>query len=130
MGLLVNPSQLVQVGWWGLFIALSLASIYRSPHRRVSKFNSIQLWHQRSPISELGGLRGAVPILLATIPVMQGVPNAEQIFNIVFFIVVINAMIPGMTVSWLTKRLGLQINVPPTPGAVWKSMHFTAWIRM
>lgn len=117
MGLLVNPSELLRVGWWGLFIALFLAVVARP----------LAVWLCLLPfrfpardVTFLGwvGLRGAVPILLATIPVMQGVPNADLIFNIVFFIVVINAILPGMTVSWLTRRLGLQVDGPPPPGAV------------
>lgn len=117
MGLLVTPSELLRIGWWGLFIALFLAIVARPlavwicllPFRFRARDTVFLGWV---------GLRGAVPILLATIPVMQGVPNAHTIFNIVFFIVVINAIIPGMTVGWLTKRLGLQVDAPPTPGAV------------
>ena len=64
------------------------------------------------------GLRGAVPIVLATYPVLVGAPGAERIFHLVFFIVVVNALIPGATVSWLTRRLGLQASEAPAPQAV------------
>ena len=117
MGLLVNPAELIKVGWSGLLIALFLAFIARPVAVLLSLIPFDFKASDRIFLSWVG-LRGAVPILLATIPVMQDVPNAETIFNIVFFIVVINAIIPGMTVSWVTKRLGLQINAPPQPGAV------------
>lgn len=117
MGLLVNPMELVQVGWWGLFMALFLAVIARPLAVFLCLLPFGYNWRETSFLGWVG-LRGAVPILLATIPVMHGVPNAYFIFNIVFFIVVINAIIPGMTVGWLTHRLGLQIFAPPTPSAV------------
>ena len=64
------------------------------------------------------GLRGAVPIVLATYPVLVGAPGADRIFHVVFFIVVVNALVPGATVAWVTRRLGLQKAEPPAPQAV------------
>jgi cell volume regulation protein A len=64
------------------------------------------------------GLRGAVPIVLATFPVLAGAPGAERLFDLVFFIVVVNALVQGGSVAWLTKKLGLQSKEPPGPQAV------------
>jgi potassium/hydrogen antiporter len=64
------------------------------------------------------GLRGAVPIILATIPVMARVNHAIEIFNIVFFIVVFNALIPGTTLGWVARRFKLGNAEPPAPAAV------------
>jgi cell volume regulation protein A len=64
------------------------------------------------------GLRGAVPIVLATYPVLVGAAGADRIFHLVFFIVVVNAVVPGGTVSWATRRLGLERAEPPAPQAV------------
>jgi cell volume regulation protein A len=64
------------------------------------------------------GLRGAVPIVLATYPVLVGAPGANRIFHVVFFIVVINALVPGGTVAWVTRRLGLQKAERPAAQAV------------
>jgi cell volume regulation protein A len=50
--------------------------------------------------------------------VLVDAPGADRIFHIVFFIVVANALIPGGTVSWVTRRLGLQKAEPPAPQAV------------
>ena len=62
------------------------------------------------------GLRGAVPIILATYPVLRGVPAGDQIFHLVFFVVLINSVVPGATVSWLARRYQFadpHITVPP-----------------
>jgi len=64
------------------------------------------------------GLRGAVPIILAMFPVLAGAPDAPRIFNIVFFIVVLNAILPGTTVSAVTRWLKLESAEPPPPNAV------------
>jgi cell volume regulation protein A len=64
------------------------------------------------------GLRGAVPIVLAIYPLLAGVPGAERVFDIVLILVVFNAIIPGSTVRWATRRLNLEDDAPPPPGAV------------
>jgi cell volume regulation protein A len=58
------------------------------------------------------GLRGAVPIVLATYPVLVGAPGADRIFHLVFFIVVVGAIIPGGTVAWARRPPSSQ---PPAP---------------
>jgi cell volume regulation protein A len=49
---------------------------------------------------------------------LAGAPGAERLFDLVFFIVVANALVPGATVSWVTRSLGLQTKEPPAPQAV------------
>jgi cell volume regulation protein A len=63
------------------------------------------------------GLRGAVPIILATFPVLAGVPDAHRIFNLVFFVVIVSTLLPGATVGWATRRLGLESQAPAPPPA-------------
>jgi cell volume regulation protein A len=63
-------------------------------------------------------LRGAVPIVLATFPVLAGAPGAARIFDLVFFIVVASAIVPGATIAWAARRLGLHAPEPPAPQAV------------
>jgi potassium/hydrogen antiporter len=63
------------------------------------------------------GLRGAVPIILATYPILERVPGASRIFDVTFFVVVLNALVPGATVPWLTRKLGLLSRAPPPPPA-------------
>jgi cell volume regulation protein A len=63
------------------------------------------------------GLRGAVPVVLATFPVLAGAPGAERMFNVVFFVVVVSALIPGATVGRATRWLGLEAKADPQPDA-------------
>ncbi len=116
LGLLVFPSQLFPVAGIGLAIALFLAFVARPLAVLLC------LAPFRFPPKEIGymgwvGLRGAVPIILATFPVLGGVPEAEKIFHIVFFVVVINALIPGATIRWVTRKLGLIVPEKPLPSA-------------
>jgi cell volume regulation protein A len=53
------------------------------------------------------GLKGAVPIILATFPLLAGVPGSEIIFNIVFFVVLISTLVQGTTISWIVKKFKL-----------------------
>jgi cell volume regulation protein A len=64
------------------------------------------------------GLRGAVPIILATFPVLAGVPDAKGIFDVVFFIVVVNAIVPGWTVPRAARLLRVGGEAPPAPPAL------------
>ena len=56
------------------------------------------------------GLRGAVPIILATFPLLAHIPKADIIFNIVFFIVLTSALLQGTTLPLAARLLG--VNVP------------------
>ncbi|MBX3353038.1 MAG: potassium/proton antiporter [Phycisphaeraceae bacterium] len=116
LGMLVFPSQLLPNIGVGLAIALFLAFVARPAAVLLC------LWPFRFKRREVGyvswvGLRGAVPIILATFPVLRGAPGAIEVFNIVFFVVLINALAPGATVRWLTRKLGLERDEPPTPNA-------------
>ena len=59
------------------------------------------------------GLRGAVPIVLATFVLSSEVPHANTIFNAVFFVVVISTIVQGTTLEWVAGRLGLLSPAPP-----------------
>lgn len=116
-GLLVFPRQLPSVALPGLALALLLAFIAR-PLLALAC-----LLPFRYAIREAGyigwvGLRGAVPIVLAIYPVLAGAPGAHLIFNIVFFVVVVNALLPGATVKWATRLFGMDVDEPPRPHAL------------
>jgi cell volume regulation protein A len=117
LGLLVFPSELPEVAPLGLGLALLLAVVIRP---LAVALCLIPFRYPREETLFIGwvGLRGAVPIVLATFPVLAGAPGGDRIFHLVFFIVVMNAIIPGATVAWVTRRLGLQSSVPPAPQAV------------
>jgi potassium/hydrogen antiporter len=117
LGLLVFPRQLLGVAGVGLGLSLFLAFVARPLAVLLC------LLPFRFPAGEIVytgwvGLRGAVPIILATYPVLLRAPGAHTLFNIVFFIVVVNGFIPGATVPWVTRKLGLAANVPEPPPAV------------
>jgi cell volume regulation protein A len=63
------------------------------------------------------GLRGAVPIILATYPVLRGIADAHLIFDIVFFAVLVNNFVPGSLVAWFARRVHLADAEPPAPPA-------------
>ncbi|MDB4875746.1 MAG: sodium/hydrogen exchanger [Gemmatimonadetes bacterium] len=114
LGLLVFPSRVATVAPVGLGLALTIALVARPV------VVALCLAPFRYPPREilyigLVGLRGAVPIVLATIPVMAGVDGARQLFDIVFFIAVVGALLPGAIVPWLTRALKLESLAPPKP---------------
>lgn len=116
LGLLVFPSQLLPVAGVGLLLGLGLALVARP------LVVTLCLLPFGWPAREIGyvawvGIRGAVPIVLATFPVMAQIPGAERIFHVVFFIVVVSAIFPGASIVPLTRRLGLVDDDPPPPDA-------------
>jgi cell volume regulation protein A len=117
LGLLVYPSRLLEVAGIGLSIAALLAFVIRP---LVVTLCLIPFRYPPREIAYIGwvGLRGAIPIVLATFPVLAGAPGAGRLFDLVFFIVVANALVPGATVSWVTRKLGLQTKESPAPQAV------------
>jgi cell volume regulation protein A len=117
LGLLVYPSQLVEAAWVGTIVGLALTFVARPV---MVALCLVPLRFPRNDVLYIGwvGLRGAVPIILATYPVLAGAPGGARLFNIVFFIVVLNAVLPGTTVPWMTRRLALESQEPPPPDAV------------
>ena len=107
LGLLVNPHEMIDVAPVSLLIGIFMILIGRplsvfislAPMRRISL-------RSKSFISWVG-LRGAVPIIFATYPVVSGIEGAGHIFNIVFFITILSLLIQGTTVITAARRLGL-----------------------
>jgi potassium/hydrogen antiporter len=116
-GLLVFPRQLPGVAVTGLLLAATLVFIARplvvaaclAPFRYTAREIGYIGWT---------GLRGAVPIVLAIFPVLEGAPGAYQIFNVVFFVVVVNSFLPGSTVPLATRVLDMDAHEPPKPHAL------------
>jgi len=69
-------------------------------------------WRQQAFLS-LAGLRGAVPIVLATIPLSARVPGATRLFDVVFIVVVISTLLQGTTLPWAARRL--RVTAPAEP---------------
>ena len=117
LGLLVFPSRLLDVAAQGAGLALFLAIVARPIVTWLCLLPFGFRWREVLYVGWVG-LRGAVPVVLATMPVLAGVPGAERLFDIVFFIVVVNAFVPGATVPWVTRKLGVESDEPPAPRAV------------
>jgi cell volume regulation protein A len=106
LGLLASPSRLLDalpaallVGGAALFIARPLAVlISTSPFRTPLKEQAFLAW---------AGLRGAVPIVLATVPVSAGVPGGTDVLDVVFVLVVAYTLVQGPTLPWVGRRLGV-----------------------
>jgi potassium/hydrogen antiporter len=107
LGLLVFPSHLGPVAWKGLLIALILMLIARPLGVFASLLFAKMATRQKALISWVG-LRGAVPIVLATFPAVAGLPDAELYFNVVFFVVLASVLIQGTTISLAARYLGLE----------------------
>lgn len=104
LGLLVFPSQIIPVIGSGLLISAFLMFVARPLSVFLSLIPSKLNLREKSMISWVG-LRGAVPIILATFPLLAGVPKAELIFNIVFFIVLTSVLFQGTTLPFVSKLL-------------------------
>ena len=117
LGLLIYPSELLEVAGTGLGLALLLAFVVRPLVVWLCLLPFNYPWRETVYIGWVG-LRGAVPIVLAIYPVLVGAAGGDRIFHVVFFIVVASAIAPGGTVAWVTRRLGLQSSEPPGPQAV------------
>lgn len=112
LGLLVNPSEMLPIVVPGLLIALFMILVGRplSVFLTMLPFRKFSL-RCKSYISWVG-LRGAAPIIFATYPVIEGVPGARNIFNIVFFITLISLLVQGTTVNYFAKLFRLTASSP------------------
>lgn len=108
LGLLVFPSQIVPVIGIGLLISLFLIFVARPAAVFVSLIPFKMKLRRRFYISWVG-LRGAVPIVFATYPLLAGIDKANMIFNIVFFISLTSILIQGTTLSVVAKWLRVSI---------------------
>ena len=112
LGLLVFPSDLPDVAVPGLALALFLMLIARPASVWASTaFNDFT--NRDRLLLGWAGLRGAVPIVLATFVLSSDVPDKETIFNAVFFVVVVSAVVQGTTLERVAGRLGLLAPAPP-----------------
>ncbi len=106
LGLLVFPHELADVALSGLALAGLLVLIVRPAAVWVSTaFNDFT--RPEKVLLGWAGLRGAVPIVLATFVLSSDVSSADTIFNAVFFVVLVSAVLQGTTLEWVAGRLGL-----------------------
>ncbi|MGI8846496.1 MAG: potassium/proton antiporter [Thermoleophilaceae bacterium] len=113
LGLLVSPSQFGGVIGESILITAVLMFVARPLAAYLFTLGGGLDWRE-STLLGWAGLRGAVPIVLATFPVIDGVAEAGDFFNIVFFVVITSTLIQGITFDPLARRLGLTTAVPAT----------------
>jgi potassium/hydrogen antiporter len=114
LGLLVFPSQLDDVWVEGTALALVLVFIARPLTAALATAFDHFTTGERVVLG-WAGLRGAVPVVLATFPVIEGLDPERTFFNIVFFAVVISTLLQGGTVEWLARKLGVTTSEPALP---------------
>ncbi|MGF0176770.1 potassium/proton antiporter [Streptomyces sp. Marseille-Q5077] len=106
LGLLVTPHELGDDILPALVIGLVLTMVAR-PLSVIACLAPFRVAWREQALMSWAGLRGAVPIILATIPMVGGVEDSRRIFNIVFVLVVVYTLIQGPTLPWLARKLHL-----------------------
>lgn len=114
LGLLVFPSRLDDVALRAVAVALVLMFVARPVAVMLTGLPLRVPWRERAFVSWVG-LRGATPIILATFPVAAGVEDAQSLFDVVFFVVLISVLVQGTTLPFAARTLGL-IDPRATPG--------------
>lgn len=137
LGLLVNPLEMWQVAGMALLIGLFMIVVARpiSVFFSLIPFKNIP-FKGKAFISWVG-LRGAVPILFATYPVVAGLEDHYTIFNIVFFITILSLLVQGTTITSMAQYLKLSepllndvsdfgVEIPEDSGSSLKDLYVTA----
>jgi potassium/hydrogen antiporter len=114
LGLLVFPGQLDEVAVKGTVLALVLVVVAR-PVAAVVATAPFRFGAGEQAVLGWAGLRGAVPVVLATFPVIDGVPHSLEFFNVVFFAVLLSTLLQGTTFEALAKALGVTTSRPAVP---------------
>lgn len=125
LGLLVFPSDLSAVAGKGLVLVAVLICVARPLAVSV-----VLPWFGFSArevaFSAWAGLRGAVPIVLATYPLTEGYPDAKLVFDVVFFVVLVSVAVQGSTIAPVARRLGLTSDPRPATATVMGLDHVAA----
>lgn len=118
LGLLVTPSKMLPLAIPSLVISLVLIVVARPVSVALALAPFRFPWREQAYIAWVG-LRGSVPIVLATFPYLAEVENAAVVFNVAFFIVLVSLVVQGWSVAPAARLLGLQM--PATTALVHRS---------
>ena len=113
LGLQVFPARLLPIAGIGVLVSLFLILIARPLSVYASLVFSPLSFREQTLVAWVG-LRGAVPIVLATFPVLAGIQQADTIFHLVFFIAVTSVLLQGPPIAWITRILQLDRSPPIT----------------
>lgn len=111
LGLQVFPARLLPIAGVGLLVSLFLIFVARPASVHVALAFSPMSFREQTLVA-WAGLRGAVPIILATFPLVAGIDKADTIFHMVFFIALTSVVMQGTAIPWITRLL--KIGGPPT----------------
>lgn len=114
MGLLVFPRQWSDLWLDGIILFLVITFISR-PLAVWLGTPGMKLTHRDKLFASWAGLRGAVPIVLATYPLASGLPDGERVFNMVFFVVLLSVLVQGSTLGTIANWLKLATTARPAP---------------
>lgn len=114
LGLLVFPSRLVPIVGVGLLVSVFLMVVARPVSVLVTLVFAKMRFKDKTMVSWVG-LRGAVPIVLATFPLLAGIPKADMIFNMVFFIVLTSVLLQGISIPIVARWLAVDAPIPMKP---------------
>ena len=109
LGLLVNPHEMLDVAGIALLIGLFMILVARPVSVFLCLLPFRRMTNKARVFVSWVGLRGAVPIIFATYPVLAEVPGYNQIFNIVFFITLLSLVVQGMSISTMARWLHLDL---------------------
>jgi cell volume regulation protein A len=119
LGLQVFPARLVPIAGVGILISLFLIFIARPASVHAALAFSPMSFREQTLVA-WAGLRGAVPIILATFPIVAGIEKADMIFHLVFFIALTSVVMQGTAIPLLTRILKIgspqpNLQSPPKP---------------
>ena len=109
LGLLVNPHEMLEVSISAMLIGLFMIFVARPLTVGLCLLPFRQMTFKAKCFVSWVGLRGAVPIIFATYPVVEKIPGSQDIFNIVFFITLLSLIFQGMTIAPVAKWLNLDL---------------------
>ncbi len=115
LGLLVNPKAMIDIAPIALLIGLFLIFVARPLTVFICLIPFRKITFRAKLFVSWVGLKGAVPIIFATYPIVDNIPGSEQIFNIVFFITLLSLICQGMSIPRIAKWLHLDLPMKPTP---------------
>jgi cell volume regulation protein A len=106
MGLLVSPTDLLHIAPYGIAVSFFLLLVARPMSVFLSllgtRFSAREKW-----LVSWAGLRGAVPIILASYVLAAKIPHAGEIFSLVFFVTTFSLLLQGSSMAWVARKLGL-----------------------
>jgi len=114
LGMLVTPSELLPIAGVALLISAVLILVAR-PIAVIPLLLPFGFNVREVALISWTGLKGSVPIILAMYPLLFGLPSGALLFNIVFFVVLVSAIVQGGTLSWIARKLNLEEEGYPEP---------------